>query len=51
MRTYIIRFNHPKYGSISAQTVAATEFDARAEIEDRFPGCEITSSFIKPGKA
>lgn len=50
MRTYVVRFNHPIHGTVTAEVVAATEADARGDIERRYPSCDILSSHIKPRK-
>ncbi|HZG83869.1 hypothetical protein [Paenibacillus sp.] len=48
MKTYIIRFNHPERGTISAEVVAGTEADAREDFAQRHPHCEIIGSNAKP---
>ncbi|GBF73087.1 hypothetical protein PA598K_01372 [Paenibacillus sp. 598K] len=50
MQTYVIRLIHPEFGSCSAEVPAATEADAREDIERRFPDCDIIGCYVKPTK-
>ncbi|XID91058.1 hypothetical protein ACF3MZ_21400 [Paenibacillaceae bacterium WGS1546] len=47
MRTYIVRFHHPDYGSAFAEVVAGSHFDAESDFEARWP-CRIISIHEKP---
>ncbi len=36
MKTYIVRFHHPRHGSVFAEIVAGSHFDAESDFESRF---------------
>lgn len=37
MRAYIVRFHHPRHGSVFAEVVAGSHFDAESDFSARRP--------------
>jgi|GEM_PF-4148705 len=49
MRTYIVRFHHPRHGSVFAEVVAGSHFDAESDFEIHH-SYRIISIHEKPGR-
>lgn len=49
MRTYIVRFHHSVHGSVFAEIVAGSHFDAESDFEIRFAD-RIISIHEKPAR-
>lgn len=48
MRAYVIRYSDPQHGTSSAEVIAGTEADARADFARRFPEADILATYEKP---